>query len=259
MSRMASENVRPDRVSYDRVIGYSSLDKIDAAKARTTVSIAKALVDRILSTKGTDEILVAGCGDGTEAALLCDVFGLRTVGVDLSIRGDETFRDGKLQLRHGDLSKLPYPDNRFPLIYSYHVLEHVPDHYVVLSELERVLRPGGALLIGFPNKNRIIMYLGTHQHVTFLERVFWNLKDYKRRFEGRFENRLGAHAGFTQKEFTSDAQKIFADILPIRRDYMREKYKRHLSLVNLLIKLRLDEYFFPSNYFICKKGAANGG
>jgi hypothetical protein len=87
--------------SYDKIVGYSSPDNIDPAKARHTVAIARALVDRFVSLREHDKVLVAGCGDGTEAALLCDVFGTQTVGVDLCIRGNQTLRDGKLELLRG--------------------------------------------------------------------------------------------------------------------------------------------------------------
>ena len=253
MATIFPESRRPDRVSYDRAIGYSNLDQIDPDKARHTVSVAKAVVDGFSPVHESDDALVAGCGDGTEAAVFCDVFGTKTVGVDLSIRKNEIRRDGKLQLQREDLSKLPYPSNSFSLIYSYHVLEHVPDHYKVLSELERVLRPGGVLFIGFPNKKRLLMYLGTHQHVTLLERALWNLHDYKCRLKGRFENKFGAHAGFTEKEFIKDAHMTFAKVIPVRGEYMRAKYKKQRGLINALIKLKMDEYLFPSNYFICKK------
>jgi SAM-dependent methyltransferase len=254
MTRIISDGAHQSQISYDQAIGYGSLDKIDQDKARNTIAIAKALVDRFLLIQQDDEALVAGCGDGTEAALFCDVFGTKTVGVDLSIRNELTMRDGKLQLRHEDLSDLPYPPHTFSLIYSYHVLEHVPDHCKVLIELGRVLRPGGVLLIGFPNKKRAVGYLGAQYHVTPLEKILWNLNDYKYRIQGRFENKLGAHAGFTEKEFMRDAHAAFANIVSVRNEYMRLKYRKHLSLIDTLIKVKLDEYLFPSNYFICTKG-----
>ena len=239
--------------SYDKIVGYSSPDNIDPAKARRTVTIAKALVDRFVCLREHDKVLVAGCGDGTEAALLCDVFGTQTVGVDLCIRGNQTLRDGKLELLQGNLTELPYPASTFSLIYSYHVLEHVPDHCRMLSELGRVLRPKGVLLIGFPNKKRMLGYVGSHDHATIIDKLRWNLNDYKCRFTRRFENNLGAHAGFTEGEFLQDAHSMFSDIVPVRSDYMRLKYGKHVSVINALIRLRLDAYLFPSNYFICRR------
>ncbi len=38
---------------------------------------------------------------------------------------------------------LPYPDNSFDMVFSSHVIEHVPDVNKAISEINRVLKPGG--------------------------------------------------------------------------------------------------------------------
>jgi SAM-dependent methyltransferase len=42
-----------------------------------------------------------------------------------------------------DICDLPFADNRFDIILCNHVLEHIPDHHKALSELYRVMKPGG--------------------------------------------------------------------------------------------------------------------
>jgi SAM-dependent methyltransferase len=49
-----------------------------------------------------------------------------------------------------DLSELPVEDARFDIVLCTQVLEHVPDPVAVLTELHRVLRPGGTLWISCP-------------------------------------------------------------------------------------------------------------
>lgn len=49
-----------------------------------------------------------------------------------------------------DIGKIPFPDNYFHMIITSHVLEHVPDLKKALSELYRVLKPGGVGFIAFP-------------------------------------------------------------------------------------------------------------
>lgn len=53
---------------------------------------------------------------------------------------------------------LPFPDNCFNEIYSSHVLEHFKHQQLIqlLSELHRVLKPGGKMLISVPNINLYI-------------------------------------------------------------------------------------------------------
>lgn len=252
MATAPSGSARRTPASYDRTIGYSDLDKIDPNKAKNTIAIAKEIIEGFRSIRDGDKVLVAGCGNGIEADLLCQVFGTPTVGVDLAIQEDATLFDGKLELRRCDLSRLPYQSETFSLIYSYHVLEHVPNHNAVLRELGRVLKPGGILFIGFPNKHRLVMYLGSHQRVTLRETILWNLNDYQRRCRGSFENHLGAHAGFTQKEFIRDARSTFATIIPVRNEYMKIKYRSHRYPIHMIIKMKMGELLFPSNYFICQ-------
>jgi 2-polyprenyl-3-methyl-5-hydroxy-6-metoxy-1,4-benzoquinol methylase len=139
------------------------------------------------------------------------------------------------------------------LIYCYHVLEHVNDHIAVLSELKRVLRPGGVLFIGFPNKNRLFSYIGTSQKASVLDKIRWNLSDYGYRLKGKFENRFGAHAGFTEREFLSTASTFFSHIHAVRNQYMIYKYPRYSGIITILIKEGFNELLFPSNYYICIK------
>lgn len=49
-----------------------------------------------------------------------------------------------------DLTAIPVADDRFDAVFCNQVLEHLPDPLAALSELHRVLRPGGRLLLTAP-------------------------------------------------------------------------------------------------------------
>jgi hypothetical protein len=83
--------------------------------------------------------------------------------------------------------------------------------------------------------------------------IKWNINDFKYRLQGKFRNQYGAHAGFTQKEFMKDASKYFNKIIPVRYDYMSLKYIKYKKILKFLKYLKMDEFIFPSNYFICVK------
>jgi SAM-dependent methyltransferase len=51
---------------------------------------------------------------------------------------------------HFDICAIPYPDDTFDVILCSHVLEHVPDDRKGMSELFRVMKPGGWGLIEAP-------------------------------------------------------------------------------------------------------------
>ena len=51
-----------------------------------------------------------------------------------------------------DGTTLPFPDEWFDTALSFQVLEHVADEHRALSEISRVLRPGGDFVLTVPNK-----------------------------------------------------------------------------------------------------------
>ena len=239
---------------YDKAIGYSPLNDVDQGKLERLISIIKTLLGQYYLPKEDDIILVAGAGHGDEAYQIYKIFQLMTIGVDINIQNAELFlKEKKLSLQTQDLAALAFRNKSFSLIYSYHVLEHVIDPVVVLKELKRVLHPSGVLFIGFPNKRRLFSYFGTSQKASLLEKLKWNINDYIHRIRGKFENRFGAHAGFSEKEFLESSSEIFEYVKPVRNQYMTLKYSRFKWLIKFLIFSNMAEFFFPSNYYICKK------
>lgn len=53
-------------------------------------------------------------------------------------------------LRNEDVTRLTFDSNQFDIVGSFDVLEHVPDYKKALSELFRILRPGGSLVMTAP-------------------------------------------------------------------------------------------------------------
>lgn len=64
------------------------------------------------------------------------------INIDASGKGELTLDVGK--------EKLPFDDDSVDLIFSYHALEHVSDYLFAISEIHRVLKHGGRLLVGLP-------------------------------------------------------------------------------------------------------------
>ncbi|MBI4867590.1 MAG: class I SAM-dependent methyltransferase [Candidatus Wallbacteria bacterium] len=68
--------------------------------------------------------------------------GLRMVAVD--VVADDTAHVV------ADAESLPFANGTADLVSAFHLLQHVPDPRRMLSEVRRVLRPGGVLLVTFP-------------------------------------------------------------------------------------------------------------
>lgn len=58
--------------------------------------------------------------------------------------------DGTRAMEAMDITAIPRPDASFDLVLVSHVLEHVPDDARALSEIHRVLRPGGLAVMQHP-------------------------------------------------------------------------------------------------------------
>jgi SAM-dependent methyltransferase len=54
-----------------------------------------------------------------------------------------------------DIHQIPFPDNTFTVVLCNHVLEHVADDIKAMSEMHRVLRPGGFAIMQIPFFNPI--------------------------------------------------------------------------------------------------------
>ena len=237
---------------YNKDKGYCELDNIDEFKLKNQLKVIKRLLFEYCTIKENAKILIAGCGDGREAIYFKEVFNDKIVGIDINIQKTPLDIEDVLFLQ-ADMSSMPLKTNCIDLIYSFHVLEHVENPVLALEDCKRVLRQGSILFIGFPNKNRMLAYISPHNKVTLFEKIKFNLNDIKMRLLGKFDNKYGAHAGFTENFFLEISKKYFSTVYCVRNNYMFYKYNKYRFLLKVLIKLKLSEFIFPSNYYICIK------
>ena len=93
-------------------------------------------------------LLDAGCGTGTNLTFLAD-YGT-PFGLELFWRGLEFGRRrGLPRLTQGSVTALPFASASMDVVVSFDVLYclHPPEERAAISEMGRVLRPGGALII----------------------------------------------------------------------------------------------------------------
>jgi ubiquinone/menaquinone biosynthesis C-methylase UbiE len=124
-----------------------------------------------------DRTLDLGCGDGRLTGELAQR-AAGTVGADVAERALDRAR-----ARHPELEfqlvpfcgELPFDDLAFDLVWASEVIEHVADTARWLSEVRRVLAPGGRLLLTTPSHGRLRLLgggierysapLGDHLHL----------------------------------------------------------------------------------------------
>lgn len=107
---------------------------------------APELAFRAVEEVGPERMLEAGCGWGDFSARVAAELGASVVAVDISPRMVELARERGVDARVGDVQELPFRDGEFDCVAANWMLYHVPDLERGLSELARVLAPGGRLV-----------------------------------------------------------------------------------------------------------------
>jgi 2-polyprenyl-3-methyl-5-hydroxy-6-metoxy-1,4-benzoquinol methylase len=158
--------------------------------------------DFLLRHVGTGErVLDVGCGEGRFATELIAA-GARVVGIDVAA---EPLR--RARARHPELElrqvpaggAWPLEDASFDVVWAGEVIEHVVDTAGWLSELRRVLRSGGVLLLSTPEHGRLRM-------------LHWALAP--RAFEAHFDPRADHLRFYTRRSLTELIEDFgFGDVV----------------------------------------------
>src|SRR5215470_3425842 len=136
------------QASYDRVAAEYTKRIADELDYKP---LERELLVRFAVTVN-GKICDLGCGPGHVARYLHD-HGADVIGIDLSPAMIEQARSRNSDIRfeQGDMRALKFEDNSLGGIAALYSIIHIPRAEVttVLTELKRVLKPGGALLAGF--------------------------------------------------------------------------------------------------------------
>ena len=176
---------------------------------------------------------------------------------DIDERWDPALDVGDFRLLVSSVLDLPFAEDSFDIVFYHHVIEHVSNPVGSLHELARVLRPGGLIYVGSPNRHRAIGCLGSHEGGTAMQKLQRNLVEYKARLTNRFRNELGAHAGFSGRELHGLLAARFIDIRSLTGDYLRFKYGDRLPerFLHADTSRGLRDVAAPSVYAVARKPA----
>ncbi|MEC4986221.1 MAG: methyltransferase domain-containing protein [Oscillatoria sp. PMC 1068.18] len=120
------------------------------------------LIEELLTWAGltnTDKppqnIVDLGCGIGGSTLYLAQKYHATATGITLSPvqaarakeRALEAGLESKVQFQVADAQNTPFEDNSFDLVWSLESGEHMPDKEQFLRECDRLLKPGGTLIM----------------------------------------------------------------------------------------------------------------
>ena len=100
-------------------------------------------------------VLDLACGTGYGSAILAQSGAAQVVGVDISIEAvaSNGKRPPRLALANSDACKLPFNASTFDVVVSFETIEHLASPELLLSEISRVLKPGGLCICSSPNRD----------------------------------------------------------------------------------------------------------
>lgn len=179
-------------------------------------------------------VLDIASGEGYGSNLIAGV-ATSVVGVDISREAVEhakkKYQRKNLQFREGSTSKIPMESNSADVIVSFETIEHISEHELFLSEIKRILKENGTLILSTPDKDIYhereahnpfhIKELTTLEFEALIKIYFKEVKLYQQRFfigsvisdkelhpgkyalfDGNFSE---IHGGFNEHEFFNKA------------------------------------------------------
>ncbi|MEL6470739.1 MAG: class I SAM-dependent methyltransferase [Cyanobacteria bacterium J06623_4] len=120
----------------------------------------------------TSKILDCGVGTGAFSLALLDSVAqpAHISGVDISypmlVQTQQNLKNrcATLDLKCGDIRRLPFADNSFDAVIFAHVLEHMAEPVETLREMVRVLKPGAPLIGSVTRKSLAQVFMSLHWH-----------------------------------------------------------------------------------------------
>ncbi len=134
----------------------------DTGERLMPVSLGKTAVEHLHRYALSSElvrgkkVLDIASGEGYGSNLLAG-FAEHVTGVDISeeaiLHASTAYKKENLCFKQGSALDLPFEKETFDVVVSFETLEHVSDHQKMISELKRVLKPNGILIISTPEKS----------------------------------------------------------------------------------------------------------
>jgi len=122
-------------------------------------------IHRVAPDAPFEEILEVGGGRSGLTHLLYPQARVTNLDPDASCSDAPCNQLHGVRLVCGVATKLDFDSESYDAITMFDVLEHIPDHEQAVSEVLRVLKPGGYLIVSVPNENWRFPYYGFMKNI----------------------------------------------------------------------------------------------
>ncbi len=114
----------------------------------------RGVLEALSARAGRGRLLDVGCGTGFIVGLAHDLFdSIDAIDITPAMLSRVDTSKGRIRVHTAAAEAIPFEDGTFDMASSYAFMHHVEDHKRILSEVARVLRPGGLFYIDLePNK-----------------------------------------------------------------------------------------------------------
>jgi len=183
---LMDENLKKQQKLYDE--GWRKELKI-GKEERGNLQTNLEFLDLTRVLKANDKVLEIGCGIGSVVFELGKQ-GYEVTGTDISSEaiayGQKKYGDIHLEVQAAET--LGYDDDSFDVVLSFDLFEHVAATDQHLSEVGRVLHPGGHYLFETPNKYSNVIY-----ETLWTKSLQWRRYHPSLHSPGQLERRLAKH------------------------------------------------------------------
>ena len=99
-----------------------------------------------------NRIIDIGCGEGISLEKLVKCYpDKRIIGIDSEPENIDICQKHGLPVQYGTVFNLPFDSDSIDCVLFFEVIEHLDEPEKALEEIHRILKPGGRLILIFPN------------------------------------------------------------------------------------------------------------
>ena len=211
--------------------------------------------------------LDVGCGAGNNLHKAKTELGCDVIGIDPSpgAHGVGRFSDSSnsdVSIIQGVAEQIPFENDSFDTVFCSHVLEHVQNEKLCLSEIDRVLKKDGVLIIGMPTATMSLIAIFSHYFFTTHVNLMFLIK---KTGTNEFKKSL-FHFLIPTSHSTPNQQFIFYDLKKYKISSWKKVVSNQFEIVSELtpclypypdfiqwFPLMKTGRFSSSVFFVCKK------